>query len=204
MMRFLLIYVLLSVVALSAAAFEAVSANAQAHALLLGALPLESSPLHDAQLERAAQTLETSWARPAEWRPDAAETLSAIYAERARSRNDDPAFLQKSVRAATRAVSLSPVLPRTWTRLAAFAQLGVPNSPCDVASCLAMSWRAGRMTDPATGCTRLRIANAAGLLHGAQDERIRWYVASNANREQVLTCLDFLPRRDVFALLLDR
>jgi hypothetical protein len=160
--------------------------------------------MRDEVLARAADQIERSWAQPAQWHAGASEVLSAVYALQAEAAGGDRALFAKSIAAATRAVSLSPVQPHTWTRLAAFAQMGLPDVPCSVATCLDMSWRSARMIDPQTGCIRLRIAHAEGLLTGPADERITWYVRSGASPAEIAACLDFLPTDALFRLLLER
>ncbi len=202
MLRFALLIVTCAALAFSACVFEAASKTRGALELIASARAVEE-PLHAQMLSGAAQSIEQSWARPALWRADAAEALSAIYALQAQAASGDRALYQRSVEQAAMAVRLAPVQPQAWARLAAFAQMGLPNVPCKVAACLAMSWRAAKMTDPQTGCARLQIADAAGLLSPGRDERIVWYVRSGVGREDIARCLTFLPPPARFQYLLE-
>jgi hypothetical protein len=164
---------------------------------------MSGSPHYDEMLTRAAAEVEQSWARPAEWHAGAAEALSAVYALKAEAAGGDRELFARSIAAAKRAVSLAPVQPQTWARLAAFAQMGLPDVPCSVAQCLDMSWRSARMTDPQTACIRLRIAHAEGLLTGPDDPRVVWYVQSGVGPAEIARCLDFMPTEALFRHMLD-
>jgi hypothetical protein len=203
MLRLLLLLILFGAISLSALVFEAASKTQDARNLLAASDALQGSPLRAQMLSRAANVIETSWAQPAQWHAGAAEALSSVYALQAEASGGDSVFFSKSIAAATRAVALAPVQPQAWARLAAFAQMDLPDVPCSVGACLAMSWRSARMTDPQTACVRLRIAHAEGLLNGPNDERITWYVRSGAGAEDIARCLDFLPRDALFRRLIE-
>lgn len=202
MLRFVLLLVLFAALTLSALVFEAASKTRIALDQIAASHAMDG-PLRQQILAQAAAGIEESWARPAEWHAGAADALSAIYAFQAEAAGGDRELFARSIAAASRAVALAPLQPHAWTRLAAFAQMGLPDVPCSVAECLDMSWRAARMTDPRTACIRLRIAHAEGLLAGPDDIRIAWYAQSGAGPTEIAQCLDFLPTRDVFRQLLD-
>jgi hypothetical protein len=203
MLRFLLIALGIAGVALCAMVFEAASATGKARELLTASAATVELPQRRAILTEAVARVNESWAQPTLWHAGAAEAASAVYAAQAGVENGDQVFLQRSVTAAARAVSLSPVQPRAWTRLAAFAQIGLPNVPCSVEQCLNMSWRAGPQTDTQTSCTRLRIAQAQGLLTGPDDERILWYLHSGVTPLEAARCLDFISSADLFSRLIE-
>jgi hypothetical protein len=203
MVRFFLVFFLIGGLTVSALVFEAASKTAIAQAAIRAAPSLEGMDSRDETLARAVQDMETSWAEPAEWHAGAADALSALYALQAEAAGGDRALYAKSIAAASRAVTLAPVQPHAWTRLAAFAQMGLPDVPCSVGECLDMSWRAARMTDPQTACARLRIAHAEGLLTDPNDLRIKWYVQSGAPPTEIARCLDFLSSEPLFQSLLE-
>jgi hypothetical protein len=202
MLRLLLLVLGLIGGLLSAAVYDAASSAHEAHTLLRASQAIDQPPLRREILNRAAEAIENSWSNTAYWHAGAAEALSAVYASRTAEENGNMILAAKSVAAAQRSVELSPVQARAWTRLAAFAQIGTPGSPCSVERCLEMSWRAGRIIDPQSACTRLRIAAAEGLLTGPGDERIAWYLSSGAGPLEAARCLDFLPANVRFRVLL--
>jgi hypothetical protein len=202
MLRFFVLVLGILGILASAAVFDAASGARQARLLIHATTTVEELALRRQLLERAAAAVEASWSRSKLWHAGAADALSAAYAARAALEHGDLRFAAKSAAAASHAVALSPVQPRAWTRLAAFAQIGVSETPCSVAQCLAASWRAGRITDPQTACTRLRIASAEGLLTGPDDERITWYLGSGVGRREAARCLDFLPSPALFQRML--
>ena len=203
MLRFGLLFLVFSALALSAVAFEAAEKTEIAIDLIRASHAMEPPSLRAQVLAQAADQIEASWAQPAQWHAGAAETLSAIYALQGEAAHGDNALYAKSIAAASHAVALAPVQPQAWARLAAFAQMGLPGVPCSVATCLDMSWRSARMTDPETACIRLRIAHAEGLLIDPNDARIAWYVRSGVAPQEMAQCLDFLPTNTVFRLLIN-
>jgi hypothetical protein len=203
MVRFVLAFCVFAGLLIGALVFEAAARTEIAREAIAAAPSLAGSPQHDEVLARAVQQLETSWAQPARWHAGAANALSALYALQAEAAGGDRELFAKSVAAAVTSVRLAPVQPLTWTRLAAFAQMGLADVPCSVEHCLDMSWRAARMIDPRNACTRLRIAHAEGLLTGPDDVRIRWYAQSGASAQEIAHCLDFMPREPLFRSLLE-
>lgn len=185
------------------AVFDALSSARQARLLIGATATIEDPALRRQLLVRASQEIEASWSRSHLWHAGAADALSAVYAARAALDQGEVGYAAKSASAARRSVELSPVQPRAWTRLAAFAQAGLAEASCAVEECLAMSWRAGRFTDPQTACIRLRIAAAEDLLSGPDDERITWYLQSGIGRHQAARCLDFIPSQALFQRLLE-
>jgi hypothetical protein len=204
MLRVLFVSFLLVCIAGAAIVFEAASQTRIALEREEAAASTDSPEVRDRILQAGITGLEASWARPLTWHAGANEALSAIYARYGAARNGDPALYDASIAAASRAVALSPVQPHAWARLAAFAAMGRPHVPCSVRQCLERSWESSKMVDAETACARLRIAHDAHLLNEPKDERIAWYLGSNATNEQVGRCLSFLNPTDLFRLLLDR
>jgi hypothetical protein len=202
--RVLFALVVIAGIAGAAAIFEAASQTKIALEASDNAAAATTPAVRGRILQAGIAGLETSWARPLVWHAGANEALSALYAQYGDSRNGDVALYDESVAAAARAVALAPVQPHAWTRLAGFAAMGRPHVPCGVEECLERSWRSAKMVDSTTACARLRLAHKANLLREPGDERIAWYLKSNATDEEVGRCLDFLAPGELFHLLLNR
>lgn len=204
MLRFLVILPVLGALVLSLAAFEGAAQAENAFAVLEASLALDP-PLREPALARATARVEQSWARPMLWNARTAEALSAIYALRAET-SGDSALLAESVRAARRAVRLSPVQPRTWTRLAKLALVGAPGVPCTVEECLRISWLAAPLVDPETDCIRIRLWVEARLPIDSIRPHIRNLALSNYQRvgtgvDGLERCLSFLAPSERFQYL---
>jgi hypothetical protein len=150
----------------------------------------------------AARLLQGSWAHPLAWHAGANEAMSFVAAAIA-AQTRDRAFDRLAVTAATRCVELSPIQPASWARLAAFAQVGRPVEKCAAGLCLEHSWRAAQIADPEIECARMRIAYRMGRLP-PDDPHFDTLDRSVLLTRDFARCLAFLPRQQLFQVLLKR
>lgn len=183
--------------------FEAASKTGLASVAANAASRTPDPRQRTALLSDARDLIETSWARPAQWHAGAVEARSWIYALEARAARRDPSLAAQSAAAAALGVSLAPIQPTAWARLAAFAAAGRSTPACDAATCLERSWLSARMTDAATSCARLQLANRIAPI-AASDPRVQWFVRSRFHPRVIARCLDFLPTRNVIHILVER
>jgi hypothetical protein len=203
LLRLLFLLPVFAALALSVGVFEAVSKTDAAFDSIRASRSMQGTPLQTRILADAAAAIEQSWAKPRLWHARAAEALSAIYALQAEAAGDAPDISAKSIDAGTQAVSLAPVQPQSWARLATFAQAGAPNVGCAVAECLDRSWRAAPFSGFVTDCARLRLGYAAGLPSASLHPRTIWFVRAGHGNDNIAQCLSFLPREQVFQYLLE-
>lgn len=201
MLKAVLLSLLAAAIFACAAVFEA-AMQTQAAVDVASAAQRASSPeLRERILLGAATRLQTSWAKPALWSADAAEALSAVHALRGNAAGGEAAHYAESVRWAARATQLGPAQPRSWARLAEFSLMGAPDAPCEPSVCLERSWAAAPLSDAAFDCARLRLAHAGDASQPSR-ERILWYLRSGVGADDAAACLTFLPRTEVFQLML--
>lgn len=195
-------------IALSAAlgafvVFEAASktglANVSANVAARAADPAQRRAL----LAHARRSLDESWAQPTRWHAGAVESRSWILALGAGGAGHDATLMELSREAAAHGVSIAPIQPTAWARLAVFGAAGRPSSICDVPTCLERSWRAAPMAELDTACARIRLANRLTPIR-ADDPRIAWFVGNLFDPPTTANCLDFLPAPDLMRLLLER
>lgn len=203
LIRLVTALVLAALVAASAVVFEAASATQRALALVASTRTTASGAVRMQLLAQAEHALTLSWAKPLDWHAGAAEAMSGIDVLRgaeAEGEERDVAWAASADWAA-RAVSLSPVLPHAWTRLAALALAGETNRVCAPAACLDASYRVSPMLQPVPACERLRLVHAATPL-APDDPRIDAYLHSGASRRAAAQCLDFLAPEDLYQVLM--
>jgi hypothetical protein len=183
--------------------FDAASNTSLALGLATSARATQSAVIREHLLNSAENALENAWSQPAAWHAGASEALSGIYFYRGAAAND-PALLDRSVKWAEKTVTLAPVQPHAWARLAALSEAGHRNPLCDVRGCLDNSWMTGPMIDPETACERLQLAHQQGLLLD-NDPRIESYVRSGVQSRQAAQCLaSFMSSDQLFRALLLR
>jgi hypothetical protein len=152
-------------------------------------------------LDLASERIATSWARPLVWHAGAAETLAGLYASRY-DLDPEPALLRESARWSSIAIELAPVQPRAWTRLALLDEAGFTNPLCAARECLTRSFETGRMFDGETACWRLQALARLEPI-SADDQRVRDFLLAARSRRQIARCLNFLPERDLFRIVLE-
>jgi hypothetical protein len=200
--RILVAAIMLAMSLGSATIFEAAAKADIARAQARNAAIFTDPKRRAAELAKAANMIETSWARPLAWHGAANETVSWIYGREARDADEDKAeaLWRKSARAAERAVRLAPIQPASWARLASLADHGVRTS-CSVELCLERSWLASKFLDTPSACARLKLAHRYGML-APDDERVEWFARSTLHQRDVFECLSFLPRQELFHVIL--
>ena len=194
--------------ALAAAAFalfvfEAASKTGIAYVAANTAARAQAPETRTALLGETRALLETSWARPTRWHAGAVEALSWIQALEASAAGHDRTLTARSAEAAAFGVSIAPIQPTAWARLAALGAAGYQVGVCDVATCLERSWMAARMTDFSTACTRIRLANRLSPLQ-ADDPRLTWFAHNMFAAREMADCLGFLPPPVLMRLLVER
>ncbi|MGE0046806.1 MAG: hypothetical protein AB7J28_05525 [Hyphomonadaceae bacterium] len=184
--------------------FEAASKTGLANVAANAAARTVNPGQRAQRLAEARALVEASWAAPARWHAGAVEARSWIYALEAQGRRQrGSAFAEASAANAAYGVALAPIQPVAWARLAAFAASGRETLACDLPTCLARSWEAAPMTDAATACARLQLAQRTERI-AVTDPRVTWFVRSGFQPRTIARCLDFLPTRDVLHILVAR
>lgn len=201
MVKAVLLALLATTIFACAGVFEAAMQTQAAVDVAAAAQQASSPELRERILRSAATRLQTSWAKPAQWSADAAEALSAIHALRGNAAGGGTAHYAESMRWAAHATQLGPAQPRAWARLAEFSLMGAPGAPCEPRVCLERSWAAAPLSDAAFDCARLRLAHASDASRPSR-ERIVWYLRSGVGPDDAAACLSFLPRTEVFQLML--
>ena len=201
MVKAVLLALLATAIFACAGVFEAAMQTQAAVDVAAAAQQASSPELRERILRSAATRLQGSWARPTQWNADAAEALSAVHALAGNAAGGEAAHYAESMRWAAHATQLGPVQPRSWARLAEFSLMGASGAPCEPRVCLERSWAAAPLSDATFDCARLRLAHAADASQPSR-ERIVWYLRSGVGPEDAAACLSFLPRTEVFQLML--
>jgi hypothetical protein len=199
-MKLILICFFAAGLALSAAVFDAAAAARTAMELNEAARQASAARAKDRFLTRAEQALQGRWSAPTWWHAGAIEALSwnkALRAELSRS----PARWRESGAALERGLSLAPVQPKGWYRLAAIRRAGIGRALCDARVCLERSWKASPAADADFACARLNLAHALGVRLRRDDPRVRAFIDIAPDRATLARCLSFLPAEDLFAVL---
>lgn len=110
--------------------------------------------------------------------------------------------MTESVALLERGLASAPIQPNGWFWLAAARYGGVSGGLCDARECLERSWRAAPAADPDLACARLNLTYALGAHLSADHPRVRAFVDVVADRSMLARCLSFLPREDLFKVLL--
>ncbi len=199
--RFTLLALIVALASLCALVFEASTRTAIALTLIERAAISPSPTVRTQILAQAQAQLLQSWAQPARWHAGAAEALSGVYYARGTVDSAEIDALTESARWAQHAITLSPIAPNSWIRLAALSERGIANNLCDVRTCLAHSWRAAPLLDGPSGCERLRLGYRAGLIDGA-DPRLKAFLRIEPRRSAA-QCLSFLAPEELYALMME-
>ncbi|MGE0829192.1 MAG: hypothetical protein AB7O04_07565 [Hyphomonadaceae bacterium] len=187
----------------AAGVFEAASDAEIAGELAHTALESNDQNVKAQRLADAQAITHASWSGAEFWHVGVIEAQSWIYALQAEAANQDVSLMQLSAISAARGVSLAPIQPTAWARLAAFAEIGRVTPQCDTAECLERSWRAAAMTSRYTACARLQIAHRQDLLR-ENDERLIWFLSSGVHERIVARCLYFMTPEDIYHALMAR
>jgi len=147
-------------------------------------------------LIRAEETVNESWSRAGTWHAGASEAAS--WAASRLGADGDASALKRAQAAAARTVSLSPVAPIAWMRLAALSARDGRTPICVFEECLARSWASARVIEPEPGCARLQLSVAAGLVPSDDDPRFDEYVSTLQNRDNARVCFALLPQERSF------
>ncbi|QGZ93366.1 hypothetical protein [Terricaulis silvestris] len=202
MLKAIVLALLASAIMACGVVFEGAAQTQAALDVVHVAQRTSSIQLQERMLAGAAARLQKSWAQPTRWNASAAEALSAIYAMRANAAGGDEAIYAESMLWAMRATQIGPTQPNAWARLATFSIMDLAHAPCAAQTCLERSWIAAPMLDAESDCARLRIAHAGGLQESLISERIDWYLRSGVGADQAAACLAFVPREDLFQMML--
>ena len=187
---------------LAASVFDGANAAQRSLDLARQSLGVPPGEMRGRILSAAQNSVNKAWSRPMRWHSGAAEAASwSLFLDAANS--NDP-NLNASVAAASNAVTMSPVQPASWMRLALLDLSGVPNAYCKASRCLQFSWRAAPLMEANFACDRLRIANLSGDTFEIDDARLEWYAAVRPLPQAMNECLEFLPRQVVFRSVLNR
>lgn len=137
------------------------------------------------------------------WHGGAQEALSWTYAA-LNEVSPGRGFAERSIAAAQNGVARAPMQPAPWVRLAAMDAQGLGNQVCDAPVCLRNSWLAMPLARYDVYCARLQLANALGLVNGAEDEQIALLARVRLERPRFLACVSFLNEQQRFQALMLR
>lgn len=141
-------------------------------------------------LSRASVAVEGSWSQATRWHAGALEALSWVKALEAENAPGDGSALRESRLAAEKSVAIAPIQPVAWMRLAALSLHGQPTGLCNPSRCVALSFAAAPILEPALACERLQIAAATGT--EISPAIVAGYVASRPQPADATRCLSML------------